>query len=209
MREPGVRPRVAPVSAALFFTAPEADARAAALANLEARLHAGRPARQAARELEQFSRSLWSDAGLGPWPDGWTVKWADLRGRRDAHGRPSAGLCVSAPHRLILIDAAAHDAYTFRGDELVRTLLHEFAHVVNPHEGHGPAFLETERRLVAQVLPVEPAPIAAARPVVRPRPAPYPGRPGHGRVQPPMGQRPYRGRWITTPGLDPTLEYRG
>ncbi len=147
-------------------------------------------------ELEKFAHDVWNLAFHGiPWPKGWRVRWADLRGRF------ALGTIVNSA-RLVLIDGDAHR----RGipKEFLTTVLHELVHVAHPDEIHGPGFEETLKRVVAYVLePTEP-PMAAERP----HPAPAAGRPSRHELEALVNETKGR-RWRPGGFLDPELEYRG
>jgi hypothetical protein len=155
----------------------------AAVAKLEAKYQARRLAKKAAlekaatsgpgwrvldrdhRELYRLARDIY-DLGLmaTPWPSGWTVKWADLRGRN------ALGMCAH-DQKLILIDAAAHRGFSFSSDarQFEETLVHEIVHMLHPGGAHGAAFRETLRRLLAYVMPADEPVEVAARPSLTPR----------------------------------------
>jgi hypothetical protein len=153
----------------------------AAVAKLEAKYQARRLAKKSAlekaatsgpgwrvldrdhRELDRLARSIY-DLGLmaTPWPTGWTVKWADLRGRN------ALGMC-ERDQKLILIDAAAHRGFSSDARQFEETVIHEIAHMLHPGGAHGSAFAETLRRLLAHVMPADEPVEVAARPSLTPR----------------------------------------
>jgi len=99
--------------------------------------------------LEEFAREVWRLAFHAiPWPSGWGVRWGVLTNAR--------GLCPYEA-KLILLDEAwmLNDS----PEQIVRTLVHEMAHLQHPREwaetqSHGPGFQETCDRATAFVLSV-------------------------------------------------------
>ena len=105
--------------------------------------------------------------------------------RLAARVNTEAGTCVYEP-RLILIDEATPGALRVPSEQLVKTLCHEIAHSQHPGDSDGAAFRETERQLLAVVMPdVDDTPVAvAARPLSPPVLHP--------------GMRPWRGGWYAS-----------
>jgi hypothetical protein len=75
------------------------------------------------RALEAVARQMWNIGFRLPWPAGWHVRFANLRGKHDGY----AAVTLYKPHRLILID---QENYRRRGDlDLETSLLHELTHL--------------------------------------------------------------------------------
>jgi hypothetical protein len=142
------------------------------------------------RALEQLAHDVFDLGWHGiPWPEGWRVRWADLRAAQ------ASGMCVRH-ERLILLAEGEHRTE----QELITTVVHELTHVFHPHETHGPKFDETLRRVLAYLNP-SPEPVA-----IRPRTPPHGWKEPEGIVK---GRRWGRGGWgAEVPGGE-QWEYRG
>jgi SprT-like family len=156
-------------------------------------------------ELEALAKQIWDVAFHAiPFPD-WRVRWGHLR--PSTPGEIVFGRAVRSA-RVIVIDARAHTT----GRALMETLLHELVHAVHGHQaGHGKAFAETLKRVTAVVVPDELAAPLAATPTAGPPPLPVgDARPvSAATLQPPTGMRWGPHGFVSQPGLDSHLEYRG
>jgi hypothetical protein len=92
-------------------------------------------------ELDQHARHIWGLEFHGaPWPEGWAVRWAALDG--------PWGLCVYQ-EKLVLIDERRMRGRS--SGDLIRTLVHEMAHVLHKAEAltgnlHSPTWPRRVRR---------------------------------------------------------------